>query len=57
MIDPAALTADLIRCASVTPQEGGALQLLDLLLTSHGFHCTFLRCHLKCWRIGSSTEP
>ena len=40
MIDPAALTADLIRCASVTPQDGGALQLLDRLLTSHGFHCT-----------------
>ena len=40
MIDPAALTADLIRCASVTPQEGGALQLLDRLLTAHGFHCT-----------------
>lgn len=40
MIDPAALTADLIRCASVTPQEGGALQLLDRLLTTHGFHCT-----------------
>jgi succinyl-diaminopimelate desuccinylase len=40
MIDPATLTADLIRCASVTPQEGGALQLLDRLLTTHGFHCT-----------------
>ena len=40
MIDPAALTADLICCASVTPQEGGALQLLDRLLTAHGFHCT-----------------
>ena len=40
MIDPAALTADLIRCASVTPQEGGTLQLLDRLLTTHGFHCT-----------------
>ena len=40
MIDPAALTADLIRCASVTPQEGGALQLLERLLTAHGFHCT-----------------
>ena len=40
MIDPAGLTADLIRCASVTPQEGGALQLLDRLLTTHGFHCT-----------------
>ena len=40
MIDPAALTAELIRCASVTPQEGGALQLLDRLLTAYGFHCT-----------------
>jgi succinyl-diaminopimelate desuccinylase len=40
MIDPAALTADLIRCASVTPKEGGALQLLERLLTAHGFHCT-----------------
>ncbi|MDA7449584.1 succinyl-diaminopimelate desuccinylase [Planktomarina temperata] len=40
MIDPAALTADLIRCASVTPQEGGALRLLERLLTAHGFQCT-----------------
>ena len=40
MIDPAALTEDLIRCASVTPQEGGALQLLERPLTAHGFHCT-----------------
>ena len=40
MIDPAALTEDLIRCASVTPQEGGALQLLERLLTAHGFQCT-----------------
>ena len=40
MIDPAALTADLIRCASVTPQEGGALQLLERLLTAHVFQCT-----------------
>ena len=40
MIDPAILTADLIRCASVTPQEGGALQLLERLLAAHGFQCT-----------------
>ena len=40
MIDPAILTADLIRCASVTPQEGGALQLLERLFTAHGFQCT-----------------
>ncbi|MCA8883713.1 MAG: succinyl-diaminopimelate desuccinylase [Rhodobacteraceae bacterium] len=38
--DPIALTADLIRCPSVTPDEGGALQLLDRLLTDAGFACT-----------------
>ncbi len=36
-IDPIALTADLIRCPSVTPIEGGALQLLDKLLSDAGF--------------------
>lgn len=36
-IDPIALTADLIRCPSVTPTEGGALQLLDTLLSDAGF--------------------
>jgi len=40
MIDPASLTADLIRCASVTPTEGGALVLLEKLLSKHGFSCT-----------------
>jgi succinyl-diaminopimelate desuccinylase len=39
-IDPAALTADLIRCPSVTPEEGGALQLLEGLLNDAGFECT-----------------
>ncbi len=39
-IDPIQLTADLIRCPSVTPEEGGALQLLDELLTQAGFACT-----------------
>jgi succinyl-diaminopimelate desuccinylase len=38
-IDPAALTADLIRCPSVTPEEGGALQLLEALLSEAGFAC------------------
>ena len=38
--DPVALTAALIRCASVTPAEGGALHLLQALLTSSGFTCT-----------------
>jgi succinyl-diaminopimelate desuccinylase len=39
-IDPVNLTARLIRCASVTPTEGGALQLLEAELTSAGFTCT-----------------
>ena len=38
--DAIQLTADLVRCASVTPQEGGALELLGELLTSAGFECT-----------------
>ncbi len=37
MIDPVSLTADLVRCPSVTPVEGGALQLLDKLLSAAGF--------------------
>ena len=40
MVDPAQLTADLIRCASVTPVEGGALTLLENRLSSYGFACT-----------------
>jgi succinyl-diaminopimelate desuccinylase len=39
-VDPAALTASLIRCNSVTPAEGGALVLLENLLTGAGFTCT-----------------
>ncbi|MEX0283400.1 MAG: succinyl-diaminopimelate desuccinylase [Paracoccaceae bacterium] len=39
-IDPARLTADLIRCPSVTPEEGGALTLLADLLSAAGFECT-----------------
>jgi len=38
--DPVALTAELIRCPSVTPTEGGALQLLEKRLTAAGFDCT-----------------
>ncbi len=37
--DPVALTADLIRCPSVTPKEAGALQLLEGLLSEAGFEC------------------
>lgn len=38
-IDPVALTAALIRCPSVTPAEGGALSLLEQMLTDAGFTC------------------
>ncbi|MBD3765135.1 MAG: succinyl-diaminopimelate desuccinylase [Rhodobacterales bacterium] len=34
------MTADLIRCPSVTPAEGGALVLLERVLTEAGFACT-----------------
>ena len=36
-IDPVKLSAELIRCPSVTPEEGGALVLLDALLKEAGF--------------------
>lgn len=38
-VDPVALTASLVRCASVTPEEGGALTLLAGVLTGAGFEC------------------
>ncbi len=37
--DPVLLTQRLIQCASVTPDEGGALVLLEQLLTTAGFEC------------------
>lgn len=39
-LDPVQLTADLIRCPSVTPAEGGALVLLERVLSAAGFTCT-----------------
>lgn len=47
-VDPIALTADLIRCPSVTPVEGGALQLLDKLLSEAGF---------ETWRVDRAGTP
>ncbi len=41
-IDPVKLTADLVRCPSVTPEEGGALRLLEDILSEAGF---------SCWRV------
>jgi len=37
--DPVALTQALIRCPSVTPEEGGALTLLEGILRPAGFTC------------------
>ncbi|HVH03904.1 MAG TPA: succinyl-diaminopimelate desuccinylase [Amaricoccus sp.] len=37
MTDPVALTAELIRCPSVTPAEGGAIALLEARLSAAGF--------------------
>ena len=40
--DPVDLTAALVRCPSVTPVEGGALQLLHDLPSEAGFSCTWV---------------
>lgn len=42
MIDPVDLTAELIRCPSVTPAEAGAIALMEDRLTAIGFTCS--RC-------------
>jgi len=38
-LDPVDLTARLVRCPSVTPFEGGALELLSAVLAEAGFDC------------------
>ncbi len=40
LTNPVDLTAELVRCASVTPQEAGALELLQSRLEAAGFACT-----------------
>lgn len=37
--DPVKLTTELVQCPSVTPVEGGALELLSAALQSAGFEC------------------
>ncbi len=37
--DPVALTRALVRCPSVTPEEAGALSLLESVLAPEGFRC------------------
>ncbi len=43
MIDPVALTQALVRCASVTPADAGAMDVLEAALRPLGFACTRLR--------------
>ncbi|HEV7960525.1 MAG TPA: succinyl-diaminopimelate desuccinylase [Rhizomicrobium sp.] len=43
MMDPVALAQDLIRCRSVTPADGGALDVLEAALQPLGFFCHRLR--------------
>ncbi len=38
-LDPVALTAELVRCRSVTPEDGGALAVLERVLGAAGFEC------------------
>ncbi|MBT5000561.1 MAG: succinyl-diaminopimelate desuccinylase [Tateyamaria sp.] len=40
-IDPVRLTADLVRCASVTPKDAGAMDVLYDLLHAEGFECAW----------------
>ena len=39
--DPVALTRDLVRCASVTPEDAGAQDVLHAALSAAGFECTW----------------
>lgn len=39
-VDPVDLTARLIRCRSVTPEDGGALAIVETVLRGAGFDCT-----------------
>jgi succinyl-diaminopimelate desuccinylase len=43
IVEPVALTQALIRCASVTPADGGAQGVLAAALEGLGFRCTHLR--------------
>ena len=58
--DAVALTAELVRCASVTPLDDGALDVLDKALSAVGFSCTRVDrggvCNLFA-RWGNKTHP
>ncbi|MEL7127287.1 MAG: M20/M25/M40 family metallo-hydrolase, partial [Pseudomonadota bacterium] len=40
-VDPVRLTADLVRCPSVTPADAGALDVLHGVLSDAGFDCAW----------------
>ena len=40
-LDPVLLTAQLVRCPSVTPADAGALDVLEPLLSDAGFECAW----------------
>ena len=40
-VDPVELTAKLVQCASVTPQDEGALSILEAELSAAGFECVW----------------
>lgn len=40
-LDPVELTAKLVRCASVTPANEGALEVLEEVLSAAGFECAW----------------
>lgn len=40
-IDPVRLTADLVRCVSVTPADAGAMDILHDVLSDAGFDCAW----------------
>lgn len=40
-LNPVSLTADLVRCASVTPANEGALEILHAVLSEAGFACAW----------------
>jgi len=42
-IDPVELSRRLIKCRSVTPEDGGALEVLENVLKPLGFQCHRLR--------------
>lgn len=40
-VDPVELTAKLVRCASVTPANAGALEVVEDMLSAAGFNCAW----------------